>query len=677
MFVADTAEEMTKRPVVTFIIPAYNVQDYLTEAVESVLRQSVTGWNMIIVDDGSTDRTLEIAREFSSKDERISVLVMESPSGSAYQPRKKAIEASLTEMVAPLDADDFIDPDYLDRLLSQKEKLKVQAIYPTMVTIGKESEPHMDPSFCGVKFKGKECVAYTLDGWRTNFNGGIIDKDLYLQTYRHYDSSVSYSCADELLTRQMLMLMESVAFSTVKYHYRANPDSITRRKSAKLFDYMINNRKLLEMMSQAFGKDTEEYILAARQNFHGVVDAIRMLRVGGYDVGARSYADDQLQQCYALIDWKLIWRYDSTPYWFAMRGGLKSAGLMMRILDALRSCKFARIIFRQTRNKFHKAKSLCRQLGEIRCISGGKFKAGSVNDIYFKQNYNGAELQPLRKGIVCICDGTIYHGGLTDRLRGILSTYYEANKRRIPFYISWTSPFKLEDYLVPATFDWRIGIEDLSHSAQQAAPIIIDDLPEVQSSLRLKAALKMNRPQLHVYSNSDRSRGRYARLWRELFRPSIALQREVDKNLAQLGNDYQAFTFRFLQLLGDFKDWQQITLNDEEALELMQKVTAEFKHLAASISPDSKILITSDSSRFLEYIKRADRRIYIVPGDVKNIDLLKEEVHKEAWMKTFVDQQLLMHASKVTLMRTGRMYRSGFPRFAAEVGCVEFVDHCF
>ena len=75
-------------------------------------------------------------------------------------------------------------------------------------------------------------------------------------------------------------------------------------------------------------------------------------------------------------------------------------------------------------------------------------------------------------------------------------------------------------------------------------------------------------------------------------------------------------------------------------------------------------------------MEEKDERIYIVPGDVKNIDLAKGEF-KDAWLKTFTDQQLIMLAEKVYLMRTGRMYRSGFPRFAAEIGGRPFVYHQF
>lgn len=684
---------MNTHPLVTFIVPAYNVEDYLAEAVESVRMQTVEDWEMIIVDDGSTDRTYDIAKDFARNDARIKVIKMDFPSGSAYQPRKKAIEMAQTDFIAPLDADDYIEPDYLRRLLAEKEVLDVEAIYPTMyINENDVIVPKMSPVLCGKAMAGKDCVVYTLDGWRINCNGGIINRNLYMHAYEKFDSSLSYSCADELLTRQLLWLINSVAFSTAAYNYRVNPESITHARSAKQFDYMINNRVLLNFVTDRFGIESEEYIRAALQNFHGIADGLRLLRKGGYSADAYCYAKSQVAKCYSLVDWRLIWKYDSKIYWWSLRGGSRIGSFALRLIDTAKSLihnKRGRNVLKQTvgsvgrkslslfRIGYLNTKGFINQVIETSFIARKKFKPGSQNDFYVKRYYNGTELQHIKEGIICICDGTLCHGGPTDRLRGILSTYEEANKHNIPFYISWTSPFALEDYLVPATFDWRINKTELSRSLNQTYPLIIEDIPNVQSAMRLKAALYKRKPQTHVFTNSDSSIGHYASLWNKLFHPSEILQKEIDKHLAHLGNKYQAFTFRFLQLLGDFKDWQQVTLPEEEAIILMEKVKMEFLRLATAIPSDYRILVTSDSTRFLKYIRNADDRIYIVPGDVKNIDLLNGESHETAWLKTFTDQQLLMKAEKVTLMRTNRMYKSGFPRFAAEVGRTEFIDYKF
>lgn len=282
----------------------------------------------------------------------------------------------------------------------------------------------------------------------------------------------------------------------------------------------------------------------------------------------------------------------------------------------------------------------------------------------------------MQPKVIMMCDGKLFHGGPTDRLRGILTTYREARRRGMPFYIYWRSPFRLEDYLEPAGFDWRIEDDELKYTAEEAFPLIIEDENNLQSGMRMRAGLKQRKEQIHVYSNADNGIGGYGELYKEVFKPSPALERNVDKHLSEIGAPYWAFTFRFLNLLGDFREWQRTTLEGEERDEFVERVKGEMLRIMEEMPAGYRALVTSDSVSFLDAVKEIDERIYVVPGDVKNVDLTKEE-HREAWMKTFTDQQLLMRAERVYLMRTGRMYKSGFPRFAAEVGGVEFVDHKF
>lgn len=330
---------MEVNPKVTFVMPAYNAEKYIAEAIDSARRQTYSEWAMIIVDDCSTDGTYEIAMEYARKDSRITVLRTDRQSGSVWLPRKEAIEHARTELVSPLDADDYIEDNYLEKLLREKEKLYVQAIYPTMYRMaGDTCIPLMEKSLCGKSFIGKECVVLTLDGWRIDCGGGIIDKNLYMQTFEK--CGVSLSCyKDEILTRYLLWYADNVAFSTAKYIYRENPDSITHKVSAKQFDFLINHRELLQFFIDRYGLWSEEHIRAAKQNFHGIADSIRLLLKGSYSEDARRYAKTQIRESYRQVDWKLLWRHDSKWYWFALRGGMRAGMIGMEILDALKSVK--------------------------------------------------------------------------------------------------------------------------------------------------------------------------------------------------------------------------------------------------------------------------------------------------------------------------------------------------
>jgi len=313
---------------------------------------------------------------------------------------------------------------------------------------------------------------------------------------------------------------------------------------------------------------------------------------------------------------------------------------------------------------------------ELRDVRRKKYSKGSESAQFYDQYYTEGHGNVAKRGIICMYDGRIVHGGLTDRIRGALTTYREARKRGIPFHIHWTVPFELTNYLEPNKIDWRIAAPEISYLKGDSFPVIIQDRNFFENRQFLNMALHKAKPQTHVYSNADNAVGEYASLYHELFRPTEALQRQTDYHLEKLGENYHAFTFRFLELLGDFTDHQKVTLCGDEYDNFVSRVIDEFRAQTANLPKDMKILVTSDSKKFLDMIAKTDSRIYIVPGEVKNIDLQKGE-YADAWMKTFVDQQLLMNAKHVTLMISGQMYNSGFPRFAAEVGNVPYTIHRF
>jgi len=101
-------------PLVSVIIPAYNAQQYITESIESVIAQTYKNWELIIVDDNSTDHTSSIIKEFTLKDSRIKYLHQDR--GRQGKARNKAIKNSSGDYIAFLDADD----------VWEKTKLEVQ-----------------------------------------------------------------------------------------------------------------------------------------------------------------------------------------------------------------------------------------------------------------------------------------------------------------------------------------------------------------------------------------------------------------------------------------------------------------------------------------------------------------------------------------------------------------------
>lgn len=101
-----------RKTTYSIIIPAYNAENTIAKCLDSVLQQTLSDFEAIIIDDGSKDRTLEIIRSYSERDERFVVVHQENKGVSSS--RNKGLELSKGEYIVFVDSDDFIDPDYLD-----------------------------------------------------------------------------------------------------------------------------------------------------------------------------------------------------------------------------------------------------------------------------------------------------------------------------------------------------------------------------------------------------------------------------------------------------------------------------------------------------------------------------------------------------------------------------------
>lgn len=104
---------MKKNPAISVVVGVYNGQRYIAQAVESILSQSFEDFEFIIVDDGSTDRTLSILRGYEKKDGRLKVVAC--PHRGIVDAANTGLEHSQAELIARADADDISLPERLEK----------------------------------------------------------------------------------------------------------------------------------------------------------------------------------------------------------------------------------------------------------------------------------------------------------------------------------------------------------------------------------------------------------------------------------------------------------------------------------------------------------------------------------------------------------------------------------
>ncbi len=103
-----------REPFISVIIPVYNAEKYLHKGLDSVINHTYNNLEIILIDDGSTDKSSEICDEYASKDSRI--IVKHKENGGVSSARNAALDLIKGEYVAFVDSDDYVEPDYIEYL---------------------------------------------------------------------------------------------------------------------------------------------------------------------------------------------------------------------------------------------------------------------------------------------------------------------------------------------------------------------------------------------------------------------------------------------------------------------------------------------------------------------------------------------------------------------------------
>lgn len=120
-------ESGAKAPKVSVVIPVYNTEDYLREALRSILDQTLRDIEVVVADDGSTDNSAAIIREEAEKDSRLRLI--SKANGGQSSARNAAMEIVTGEYVYFMDSDDILEPDALERCYAESAKEDLDVLF--------------------------------------------------------------------------------------------------------------------------------------------------------------------------------------------------------------------------------------------------------------------------------------------------------------------------------------------------------------------------------------------------------------------------------------------------------------------------------------------------------------------------------------------------------------------
>ena len=193
-------------PKISIIIPSYNYAHYLQECVESIIKQTFTDWEAIIVDDGSTDDTQEIASSITALDPaRIKYHRIEN--GGVSNARNYALERSSGEFILPLDADDVLFPGALESYLRCIEQDKdIGFAYCVVLNFGEEDQDNKiwDPGeFNKERFLWENLAACTSIWRREFYTRGIKYRDVIFEDWDLWLQMLATGCRAGYIARPL------------------------------------------------------------------------------------------------------------------------------------------------------------------------------------------------------------------------------------------------------------------------------------------------------------------------------------------------------------------------------------------------------------------------------------------------------------------------------------------
>lgn len=297
-----------------------------------------------------------------------------------------------------------------------------------------------------------------------------------------------------------------------------------------------------------------------------------------------------------------------------------------------------------------------------------------------RYSHDAPESTSSEPTVVFMADGYRHHGGLADRLRGIITTYQYCKEHALQFRINFTSPFRLEQYLEPADYDWRLRPGELTFNSSQCHPVYLmttcDFYPAREIAFQrrqLASALSAPFVQAHVNTVYYCADDEFGALFCELFRPAQCVSVRLEELLRGIDPEhgYVTVSTRFLELLGDFKEpkTERQPLLESEKLALMERCVSQIEKIHSECG--KSVVLTSDSAGFLAYAASKLPYCRYAPGEVAHID--GAEGHQgDADLKTFVDFFAVKGAEKSYLLVSGDMYNSNFSRRAAMAGSHDF-----
>lgn len=220
--VKPTNKEKLVSGLVSIIMPCYNGEKYIRETIESVLAQTYTSWELLIIDDGSKDNSVDIIRDYQA-DQRIKLI--QQPNAGSAAARNNGIRKSKGQYMALLDSDDLWLPEFLEKQVNFMKEKQAVCVCCSYSRIDEDSNDILRPVIAKpvITFKDMQAVDYV--GTLT----GVYDQSKYGKVYLREELN---SLLDDYAFFIDVINLDEVAYGNpeILAKYRVRQGSMTSNK---------------------------------------------------------------------------------------------------------------------------------------------------------------------------------------------------------------------------------------------------------------------------------------------------------------------------------------------------------------------------------------------------------------------------------------------------------------
>lgn len=243
--------------LISVIVPAYNIVDYLPRCLDSILNQTYSDLEVIVISDGSTDGTNEVIKKYAEKDSRI-VPVFKDNSGVS-DTRNRGLDIAKGEYIGFVDGDDYIEPDMYETLLRN--------LLESDADISHCGYQRVFPSSVDYYYNtGKRVIQDNQKGIRDIIVGDYVEPGLWIKLYRKEILKNVRMPKDIKINEDVLFNFYAFCNSNKSiyedkpfYHYilRKGSASTSKVNDNKLFDPIKVRREIFEYSCKHYNKDIQ------------------------------------------------------------------------------------------------------------------------------------------------------------------------------------------------------------------------------------------------------------------------------------------------------------------------------------------------------------------------------------------------------------------------------------